>query len=199
MVLQQPIELSIGLVLLRAAAAKLRRPLIFVRALEDYHLSGSISVSVAAALIVAETFLTIAHLTGFLIIPALWLGLVLFIIFTIVNAVRLSNDVRTPCHCFGADSSEVMTLASLIVPILLFGGELALLRSMAFPRELPLSRWWIQKGWQSGLPVLLGWTATLLLSSMWVSRLNDIRIAAISSAASPAPRPAANTAIGENI
>jgi Methylamine utilisation protein MauE len=119
-------QLAIGLVFLFSTPAKLLDPRRFARGITLHQiLPTSLSYGIGMLLIPVEVFLSISHLSGWLLSIAAPFGLVVFASFATGIAINLKRGRALACFCFGG--SELISTRTLIRTLLLLLGELLLL------------------------------------------------------------------------
>lgn len=175
------VQLSLGLVFLGAFAAKLRAPGAFLRGVADYEvLPKPAALAVGALLIPVEGLLAAAHLSGWLLTPAVVTGSLLLVNFAVAVDVNLRRQRDLSCHCFGSGGERISsrTLARLY---LMIGGELIVLAGMGLP--VSLHRPVFLDGLPQGLPAGPGLASLihlallcclLLIGAGWLLRARDV-------------------------
>lgn len=122
------LQLAVGLVLLISAIAKLRAPRAFAQGVADYRLLPYRVSLVAGVLIIpAELAIAMAHLTGYAIKLAVPCGLVLLVIFLVAVSINLMRARNIPCHCFGTDDTESISVRVLVRLFMMIAGEVFVL------------------------------------------------------------------------
>lgn len=119
-------QLSLGIVFLLSAWAKLRSPLTFAQNVAEYRIvPAGVAHGLAAVLIPLEAFLAIAFLTGRLTNVVLPLAAAMLSLFFIAVAINLKKGRRIACGCFG-DAGEQISLRTLARLFLLLATVLLL-------------------------------------------------------------------------
>lgn len=106
---------SVGIVFLVSALSKLGDFPSFVRGLARYEILAPRSLRLAGAVVVGCELLGAASLvTGIARAAGSALGLGLSVIFFLAVAVNLHRGRVFPCHCFGANTADVIGPATLV-------------------------------------------------------------------------------------
>lgn len=122
------VQLAIGMVFLFSTPGKLMDLKGFARGLGEYRIvPESLVAFVAMTVIVAEIFLAVSHLTGWLLRIAVPVGLVILLIFSMAVAVNLKRGQELRCYCFGASDREMISGRTLARLLLLLAGEVILI------------------------------------------------------------------------
>ena len=169
------IQLALGLVFAVSSTAKLRAPKVLARAVADYRIvPDSVDYPLGCALIAAEVLLAITHLTGCLLAIAIPLGFGMLTSFAVAVSVNLGRGRSLPCHCFGGNSQEQISLHTLTRVLLLTGAELFLLaKPNLFSRSQIIYPGRIASLSQVGLAFF--WALFLLAVFSWILNLHCIR------------------------
>jgi hypothetical protein len=121
-------RLTVGLVFLVSALAKLESPASLAAGLADYHVfPPRLSYFAGVLLIVLEASLAVFHLMGWQLTTSALLGLVLLASFSIATGVNLRRGRMLPCYCFGKRSGEMISRKTLLRLCLLCAAELCVL------------------------------------------------------------------------
>lgn len=170
------LQLSLGLVFLGAFATKALAPAAFLRGVTAYEiLPPPLARAAGAVLIPIEGLLALAHLTGWLLVPASWVGLVTLSAFAVAIGVNLWRRRDIPCHCFGSGGGERISRTTLARLALLLGAELAVLAGLGLSGEMlhrPVFPAQLQSGPDVVHAALL--CALLLIGAAWLLRARDL-------------------------
>ncbi len=168
------VQLALGVVFLLSATGKLRDPAGFARGLADYQiLPGSIAYAVGILVIVFESGVAIAHLTGRLLVVAVPLGCGMFASFTVAVSVNLARGRALPCYCFSGRGGETISGRTLTWLLLVMACEVVLLADPTLFKGSPVVsplRWSSLS--QAGLAFL--WATLLLLVGSWFLNLPEV-------------------------
>jgi hypothetical protein len=170
------VQLSLGLVFLAAFVTKVRAPAAFLRGVAEHEiLPPPLARAAGALLIPTEGFLGLAHLTGWMLIPALFLGLATLSAFALAVGVNLRRRRDLPCHCFGSGNGERISGKTLARLSLMLGGELAVLAGLGLAPET-LHHWVFPARLQSASELVhTALLCVLLLTvSAWLLRALDL-------------------------
>jgi hypothetical protein len=167
------VQLAIGIVFLLSTPGKLIDPKGFARGMVEYRIvPKSVALFGAIPVIVTEIFLTVSHLTGWLLRFAVPVGLAMLLMFSIAVSINLWKGRALRCFCFGASDGELISKRTLIRLLLLLGGEIYVftgLNSLTTIRVLQLDR--IESF--AHLCVALFWAGFLLVAGGWLLSLSD--------------------------
>ncbi len=135
------IRTLLGLIFLYTGASKLRHPHRFRSGIQDYQLipttlesTLALSTVLAFALPLMEILAGISLLSGFLLLPASIVTLILLVLFTsamLINLLRGRQDLS--CHCSGGSDAHRISWWLIGRNSLLFIGPILLLVSPADP------------------------------------------------------------------
>src|SRR5436853_2880609 len=118
------LQLAIGMVLLLASAGKWRHPLRFAQGVVEYEiLPAGPAYWFGLLLIPLESWLAVAHLTGWLLRFAAPTALALFVVFGLAVGINLMRGRAMPCFCFGAQETQTISGNTLARLLLLSSGE----------------------------------------------------------------------------
>jgi hypothetical protein len=160
------IGLAMGTVFLRSAVGKARHPVAFARSVVAYDvLPPSLAFSLGLLLIPVEAILGFAHLTGLLFIFVLPIGIALLLCFAVVTGQAMLRGLDMPCHCFGVQSDEPISISTLSRLALLIAAEILLLIS----HPAVIVTWNVNDVVLSAPPVVL-----TLIAAMWLLRIPDL-------------------------
>jgi Methylamine utilisation protein MauE len=121
-------QISVGTVFLLSASAKLRSPRDFASGIEDYEiLPARVAFVTALGVILLETWVAIAHITGSLLRLAVPFALGLLASFAIAVVVNLRRGRALPCYCFSAGGGESISRRTLFRLLLLGSAEIFIL------------------------------------------------------------------------
>jgi Methylamine utilisation protein MauE len=116
------LQLALGVTFLLAAVPKLRRPRTFAVTVRDYGIvPGRGAVVLAPVLVLLESFLAVALLTGWAAGIAVVLAAGTVVAFAAAVAVNLRQGRIVSCGCFG-DPAEKISARTLVRLALLLGG-----------------------------------------------------------------------------
>lgn len=108
-------QLLIGLVFLTSSVSKLGSWNEFVGGLKEYNAFPESRAAIAAMLLVMiEIAIGLSHLTGFLLDILLPVTITTLVLLGLVTSVVIAQDRDVPCLCFGGDSKEVVSAATLL-------------------------------------------------------------------------------------
>ena len=123
------IQFAIGIVLLCSCVGKWLNPLRFARNVGNYELLPQrLGYWFGLLVIPLETWLALAHLTGWKLQLAVRVTLALFASFAFAISINLLRGHRLPCYCFGENDDELISGSTLLRLAILLLGEAALLR-----------------------------------------------------------------------
>lgn len=160
------LQLTVGVVFLLSAMAKLRDPRGFLRGLAEYELfPRRLSYGVGSVVMGIEALLAVSHLTGWKLNLAAPLGMCLLGCFALAVGANLWRGRIVHCYCFGRRGKEYIsgaTLARLIMLISVEGSLTALLNSSVRPQLQTLR---ILGARDLGFTLL--WAAVLFIVAAW--------------------------------
>jgi hypothetical protein len=160
------VQLAIGIVFLLSSVGKLLERSSFIQGVAAYRIVPSSWASLTASIVIAvEACLATTHLTGYLLKPALVVGLGLIATFGTAVVVNLKRGRPLPCYCFGG-SGSVVTWGTLARLGLLGAGETLLLR---LHQPVYVSRLVLAE-----LGSALFWSILLLVVSLWLFAMGDL-------------------------
>ncbi len=160
------VRLSVGIVFLISAAAKLWNPSRFIDGLTDYDILPKPAVwSVGILIICTEAWLCFAHFQGSLLAIAASVGLALCLVFSIPVGINLRRGRNVKCHCFWGSDDELISIRTLFRLLFLSIGESILLLFHQASRHLTLSE----------LIVDLFWAVFVLAACAWLLSAGDLR------------------------
>jgi hypothetical protein len=121
------VQIAVGLVFLWSGVAKLAKPRGFISGLAQYGIvSPILAVSLGVALITLELVLAAVHLTGWFVAYGAIAGGGTFAAFTAVVAITLKHGRAPPCLCFGAASTQPISIHTVSRLMILLLAELLL-------------------------------------------------------------------------
>jgi uncharacterized membrane protein YphA (DoxX/SURF4 family) len=135
------LQFIIGMVFLTSGLGKLWDVPKFARGLREYKLiPGEASTVAACVVVLAETGIAVAHLSGLFVAEAALAAVVMLGVFlsVVLRAIRRGDSV--PCLCFGAGSDELASIRSVARLLLLIAAEVAtllLITTSPSPTSLP--------------------------------------------------------------
>ncbi len=166
------LQLALGVVFAAAAAPKLRHPGAFARTVAGYRLLPRRLVPAAAvALIIVESFLAVAFLSGWLRAIALPLAMLVLVVFASAVIVNLRRGHRIECGCFGSGGERISARSVIRLFVLLAGvGLLAIGPASTTITTLA------QRGGSGAAYVVQvgGTTCFLLLAVTWLLNLPEV-------------------------
>jgi putative oxidoreductase len=178
------LQLGLGGVLLAAVVPKLRRPAGFARTVRGYGLlPPALAPAVAAVLIVVESFLALALLTGSFPAAAAPLAIATLLVFIAAVGINLQRGRRVPCGCFGETSEALSARSVARLSLLLAAAVLLALLGAAGAGPLTVDRL-VAGGW-AGLAdgaQAAALAAFLLMLGVWALNLPEL-VALLSSPA----------------
>lgn len=119
------IQISLGWVFGMSALSKAGRPVAFARAVTEYEgLPKSVMFVGGLGLIPAELFLGVSHVTGWAIKFSAPAGCLLLTLFGGLVLRQLKSGRITPCYCFGANGSDLVSYRSIWRLVLMIVAEL---------------------------------------------------------------------------
>jgi hypothetical protein len=108
------VQLALGFTFSVSAIAKVRDPRGFVHGLKDYAiLPIKTTVAVAVGVMLGESFLALAHITGQLLAVAAPVGICLLGSFASAVGLNLLKHRAVPCLCFGSAAGELISPRSM--------------------------------------------------------------------------------------
>jgi hypothetical protein len=168
------VRLAIGVMFALSALGKLRDVRAFAFGVREYKILPERSaVPFAILVIVCEVCLAILHLAGWLLIFAVPLGLLLLCSFLVAVSINVVRRRNVPCYCFGTGNGEVISSRSLVrLGIAILGELLLLLGPSVFSgatthvttRRSP-----------QDIVLALTWVCFILLTTMWMMSVPDIK------------------------
>ncbi len=166
------IQVALGGVFLLSAASKLRSPMAFAWGVADYEILPTLAArAFGLVLIPTEVFLALSHLTGWLLVAAVPLGMAILLSFAVAMGVNLARGRGLPCYCFGANGHETVSMRSLARLMMMISGELVLLFEPGFFKGS-----WSQAARVATRDMALGlpWILFVLLAAMWALSFPDL-------------------------
>lgn len=160
------VQLALGIVFLVSTASKAFDPRGFARGVADYEMLPPWLVSPASCLIIVlEGWSAVAHITGWLLMIAMPIGVALFVSFAAAVSSNLRRGRAVACHCFGSHGEAISshTLGRLI---LLIGCETYLLT-----RHRPV---YLQEVALQEIGLALFWATFSLLVALWLVSCVDV-------------------------
>jgi hypothetical protein len=160
------VQLAIGIVFLFSSEEKVRGHKSFIEGLAAYRIVPASWSGLTGILVIGfESFLAVAHVTGYLLRVGLLIGLALILCFAVAVSVNLKRGRALPCYCFGG-SGSIISSATLARLAMLASGETFLLRM--YQPIYPLQLAPVQLGFA------LFWSALLLISGLWLFAIGDV-------------------------
>lgn len=102
------LQLTLGFVFLAAALPKLRRAALFATTVADYRIVPTrLARATAFALIVTESFLAFAFLSGWLTAVSFPMAAAALIAFSLAVAINVRRGRDVPCGCFGSPQEPI--------------------------------------------------------------------------------------------
>jgi methylamine utilization protein MauE len=118
--LQLLLQLVVGLTFLASTFGKVQAPALFLDGLRDYKMLANWGVHYAGLFVVAsEGLIAFSFLSGWLVRPAGILALVLLTSFLVTTSLALIGGKQVKCLCFGARSTEPLSVRTLVRILLL--------------------------------------------------------------------------------
>jgi Methylamine utilisation protein MauE len=122
------VQLALGLVFFLSAVSKVLNPKRFAQGVVEYRLlPKAVAYPFAAFLIGLEGWLAVAHLTGWLLEPAVPIGIATLSAFGGAVVINLRRGRIVPCYCFGGRGGERISPRTLARVLALILGEVILL------------------------------------------------------------------------
>jgi hypothetical protein len=167
------VQLAIGMVFLFSTLGKLSDPVGFARGVGEYRIvPKSLEFFAAMLVIVTETFLSISHLTGWLLRIAVPVGLVMLLTFSTAVIINLRRGQAVPCYCFGASDQELISGRTLARLLMLLAGEIVLIADANLFRANKIIHFdGIDSFAHFGLALF--WAAFLLVIGGWLLNSGD--------------------------
>ena len=166
------LRFGVGLIFARAVTSKLRHPYDFAVGVAEYGVvPGWASHPVSVLLIVAESWIAVAHLLGthlWLVAP---LTLALLLVFLLAVGTRLRRGDGGNCHCFG-DKAPI-TVLTLVRLVTLIAGEVVLL-TVIFSGDSQLAVRLYPPAEMETAYVAAVWLLVCYASLTWLPRLSQI-------------------------
>jgi hypothetical protein len=165
------IQFALGVVFLWSGIGKAKHPVAFVEGLNAYEIGPSwLNWPVAVVVIAIEILIAISHLLNTALPIGIGAAIVVLTAFIFVLTIMLRRGATVRCLCFGATSTELISLTSLVRLSVLLIGEGAL--ALEYSR---LNSW--PNLWQQGLlefsfALICGVSAVLL--GFWFTRALDV-------------------------
>jgi hypothetical protein len=163
------VQLTVGVVFLLSAVGKLRNPRAFAFGIEDYEiLPDRLASSAAVLIIVFESWVAIAHITGKGLRLAVPVAFGLLASFAIAVAVNLRRGRVLSCYCFDAGGGKSISRLTLFRLLLLISTEIFLFASP--------SKGWIsmQSHNAAAIGLTFCWVTFVLVASSWLLSLPDL-------------------------
>jgi hypothetical protein len=180
------LQLGLGATFLLGVVPKLRRPRAFAQTVRDYGIvPGRGAVVLAPGLVLLESFLAVAFLTGWLADVAVVLASVALVAFAAAVAVNLHRGRIVSCGCFG-DPAETISVRTLVRLALLLGGCVLLIVATASTEAGFVTIGSLPAGGDGALPAvveLAGGAAALVAAALWL--LSAPELAAVLRLARP--------------
>jgi len=168
------VQLALGIVFLHSAASKLRDPKGFAQGVADYKIvPASMAGAVGLLVIGVESWLAIAHLTGWLLAVAVPVGFGTLLSFALAVGVNLRRGRALPCYCFGSRGGESISNQTLTRLVMLLLCESLLLPDSGLfaASQLPLSS---RMASFPELALAAFWATLFLVIGSWALSLNDL-------------------------
>jgi putative oxidoreductase len=182
------LQLGLGVTFLLAALPKLRRPRAFAQAVGEYGLvPGRAAVAVAPALLLLESFLAAALLTGWAARVGAVLASVTLVGFAAAVAINLRRGRIVSCGCFG-DPAEKISARTLARLALLLAGCVLLIAGTAWTDASFVTIGSLPAGGGSALATvveLAAGTVALVAGALWLLSLPELANVARAAAARP--------------
>ncbi len=162
------VRLALGTVFALSAVGKLRDPKGFARGVIEYQvIPASLAYPFGFFFIVLESWLAIAHLTGWLLTAAIPVALGTLASFATAVGVNLRRGRVLPCYCFGNRTGEQISPRTLVRTLFLAGAELFLLavRGLVTRNQIVYSGR-IESFSELGLAFF--WATFVLVTGSWV-------------------------------
>jgi len=165
------LRFAIGTVLALSSLGKWLHPRTFLQGVIEYEiLPPTFAMAFGLLLVPFESWLAVAHLTGWKLDLALPAGIALFLVIGAAVSINLRRGRSVPCYCFGSAGTTRITGQTLARLALLLAGEGAL--------------WlvFLRYGGEILRPSLLSmedvafaafWAVVVLIGGMWVLSLAD--------------------------
>lgn len=166
------IQLTVGIVFLRAVLGKLRSPRSISSGIEAFNLVPKRLVkSVATLLVALEFVIAVSHISGRLMWPAAIATAVLLLVMLRAITIIITRGTEVSCACFGEGSDEIVSGKTTARLSLLLACEIVLLSGLvtkAYDGSLAMLR---------ATDFLLALVAAALLAviSSWLLRLREFR------------------------
>lgn len=177
--LGQSLQIVLGAVFLVAAAAKLKKPSLFVAALRGYELVPPVlSGPLAAGLVLIELLVAVSLLSGWAVGVAVPVAGALLLGFAVAVGINLRRGRMVSCGCFGSVSERISprTLARLGVLMVATIG-LAVVRVVARPAPLNVAN--VAADGMAGverLVLILAFGAFLTVVATWLLHIPEISV-----------------------
>jgi len=162
-----------GAVFLLSALGKLRNPRAFAFGIEDYEiLPERLAFGAALFIIVVETLIAIAHITGQGLRLAVPVAVGLLGSFAIAVGINLRRGRLLLCYCFDTSGGESISRLTLFRLLLLVSTEIFLLAS---PRRTITQAWIpVQSHGATAIGLTFCWITFVLLTFSWLFSLTDV-------------------------
>jgi hypothetical protein len=166
------LRFAIGALLALSSLGKWLHPRMFLRGVIEYEiLPPALAVAFGLLLVPLESWLAIAHLTGWKLDLALPAGIALFLMIGAAVSINLRRGRFVPCYCFGSAGTTRITGQTQARLALLLAGEGALW--LVFLRY---GGGVLQPSLQSMGDVAFAafWAVVVLVGGMWILSLADL-------------------------
>jgi hypothetical protein len=166
------LRFAIGALLLLSSLAKWLHPRVFLQGVVEYEvLPPGMAIAFGVLLVPLESWLAVAHLTGWRLELAMPAGIVLFLVIGAAVGINLSRGRSVPCYCFGSAGTTRISRQTLARLALLLSGEgmlwLVALRYGVEILQPPLQR-------RGDIAFAAFWAVLVLVSGMWILSLSDL-------------------------
>jgi len=146
----------------------------FLRGIREYQiLPARFTIIVGLAIVVGESLLAFAHLTGLFLTIALSFGLLMLSSFAGAVGINLIRNRTVPCYCFGSGDEEAISFRTLIRLLLVMAAECFLACFLWFGANSGSHAVQNHHSTQALLEALT-WVAVILQLSLWSLSLPEV-------------------------
>lgn len=170
------IQLAVGATFAVAVVPKLHRPARFRRVVAGYDLLPHLAPVAAIAVTAAEASIAVCFLTGWVMVIALPLAVVVLALFAAATALNLARGRIVECGCFGGSDERISgrSLARLLV-LGLGVGCLAIAVATGTARVTTAS--WLASGAMASFAYfaeVAGLALALLIATVWILNIKAL-------------------------
>lgn len=131
-------RVALGAIFLWSGIEKARKPRAFFVGIQNYRvLPSRVAPFAGVALIGVELVVGAWLISGAAVVQAAVAAAIVLVVMAGAVAFNLLRGRRVPCHCFGADGSELISAMTLVRVTALFAGAVAIV-TVALPHDVAL-------------------------------------------------------------